>query len=72
MPIDPKDRLESRLRAQVRQRDLVLRKARYRNPEVPGYGGFMLIDASTNVVVLGSHPYLYSATLEEVDAYLRE
>jgi hypothetical protein len=30
----------------------------------------MLIDAELNCVVLGSDPYLYSATLEAVDAYL--
>jgi hypothetical protein len=50
----------------------MLCKARYRNPEVPGYGGFMLVDASTNVVVFGSHPHLFSATLEDIDAYLSE
>jgi hypothetical protein len=32
----------------------------------------MLIDGTMNCVVLGSHPYLYSATLEDIDASLRE
>jgi hypothetical protein len=65
-------RRESRLRSCARRRGLILKKCRYRNPETLGYGGFMLVEASMNYVVLGSHPYLYSATLEEIAACLSE
>ena len=65
-------RLETRLHARAKRRSLMLRKCRCRNPDALGFGGFMLIDAETNGVVLGSYPYPYSATLEDIDASLRE
>lgn len=63
-------RNEALVRARASRRGHLVKKCRSRNPEVPGFGGFMLVDARTNVIVLGGHPYAYSATIEDIDDYL--
>ena len=65
----PETRYEARVRRRARGVGYVVRKCRSRNPERLGFGGYMLIDASLNVIVFGGHPYAYSATIEDIDAY---
>ena len=63
---------ESNIRARVRRRDLRVQKCRSRNPQLPSFGMYRVIDPYTTYVVFGAHPHNYSATLDEIDDCLRE
>jgi hypothetical protein len=60
---------ESRVRSLARRRGYVVRKSRQWKhvPNLDNFGDYMLCDARTNFVVLGSR---FDATLEDIDAYL--
>jgi hypothetical protein len=47
-------------------------KSRTRDENRLDHGGFMLIDVRNNAAVIGAHPFAYSASLEEIEAWLRE
>jgi hypothetical protein len=66
------DRTNARYEARARawRAGSIVRKCRSRNPELPGFGGFMLIDAWTNSIVLGADGWAYSASIEDIDDYL--
>lgn len=51
---------------------LVLRKSRRRDPRATDYGGWMLVDARTNVVELGGTPFAFCASLDDVEKYLTD
>jgi hypothetical protein len=61
---------EARLRRLARKSDLRLVRSRSRNPDLPQYGGYGLVDPFRNAWVYGSHPHAFSATLEDVEAWL--
>lgn len=61
---------ENRLRRMAERQGLKVSRSRRRDPRALDYGGYMLTDASTNGVVLGGSPIAYSATLDEIEAYL--
>jgi hypothetical protein len=61
---------ENRLRRVAERRGMILQKSRRRDPKAIDFGGYMLIDAETNGAILGSSPVAYSATLDEVEAWL--
>lgn len=63
---------EFAIRARARRMGLFVQRCRSRNPRLPSFGMYRVIDPDRNRVVFGAHPHDYSATLEEVDAYLRE
>jgi hypothetical protein len=63
---------ENRARRTAERRGYRLIKSRLRDKEAPGYGGYMLIAAFGNLVMLGGSPYSFSATIEDVEAYLNE
>jgi hypothetical protein len=46
-------------------------KSRTRDENRLDHGGFMLIDVRNNAAVIGAHPFAYSASLEEIEAWLR-
>jgi hypothetical protein len=48
----------------------VLRKSRRRDTRALDYDGYMLVEPFRNVPVLGYTPYAFSATLDDVEAYL--
>ena len=50
----------------------VLNKSRSRDPNVPSYRRYMLIDAERNFGVPGGHLFAYSADLEEIRDWLKE
>lgn len=71
MSKDP--RREARIRRAASKSNLIVRKSRYRHPELKAFmGGYMLVDAADNAAVLGAHPNAYSANLDDIEAYLRE
>jgi hypothetical protein len=64
MPIN-----EANTRRRARRRGYCIRKSRQRKhlPNVDNRGEYMLVDASANMIVLGSR---YDATLEDIDKFL--
>jgi hypothetical protein len=38
--------------------------------EAIGFGGYMLVQVDINAAIVGGHPYAYSATLEDIEAFL--
>ena len=65
------DAQEQRLRRKAaRHFNLRLERSRIRNPDALGYGGYMLIDIYGNYVVQGGDGYAYSATIDQIEAYL--
>jgi hypothetical protein len=65
---------ENRLRRMAERQGLQIAKSRRRDVRAVGYGGFMLIDASTNGIVWGGDWQLpdgcYALDLDDVEAYL--
>jgi hypothetical protein len=51
---------------------LAIQKCRLRNPQYPSFTKYRVIDPFRNCIVFGGHPHDYSATLDEIDAFLRE
>jgi hypothetical protein len=61
---------ENRLRRMAKRQGLTVLKSRRRDPRAIDYGGYMLVDARTNLVVAGGSPHPYSLDLDEVEAHL--
>jgi hypothetical protein len=64
--------MENRIRRVAQRRGLKVSKSRRRDPKALDFGGYMLVDIASNSVVLGGSPIAYSATIQEIDAYLNE
>src|SRR5690349_17077676 len=67
-PLDTTPAAAARLRRTLRKHGLYLAKSRSRTPEVPGYGGYWVVD-DTNRVVFGAHPYAFSASLTDINEW---
>ena len=63
---------ENRLRRMAERRGFRLQKSRRRDQGAIGFGGYMLVDAHKNHAVLGGTSFAYSASLDDVEAYLNE
>ena len=63
---------EDRLRRMAQRRGFRIVKSRRRDPRANDYGGRMIVDARTNAVVAGGHPYAYNLTINEVEEYLND
>jgi hypothetical protein len=61
---------ENRLRRMAQRQGLRIEKSRRRDPRAVDYGGYMLIEASRNELVLGASHHAYDATLDEIESYL--
>ncbi|MBN9053121.1 MAG: hypothetical protein J0H80_04940 [Rhizobiales bacterium] len=61
---------ENKLRRMAERQGMILQKSRRRDPRAIDFGGYMLVDAKTNAVVMGADPNAYSATIEQVEAWL--
>jgi hypothetical protein len=62
--------LERRIRRLVVRRGLSMLVAQKPDPKVRAHGGYMLRDDATRAVVFGDKGYAFSATLEEIEAFL--
>jgi hypothetical protein len=62
--------IERRVRRLAQRRGWSLLVARRRNPQIDAHGGYMLRNDGTGAIVFGNAVYEYSATLEEVEAFL--
>jgi hypothetical protein len=61
---------ERRIKRACARRGLHLMTAQKPDKQVAAHGGYMLRDAGTMTIVLGDKGYLFSADLDEVEAYL--
>lgn len=61
---------EVKLRREVARDGNVLRKSRVRNPLHPTYGGYMIVDPSTNIPLAGGDGFGFSLSLDDVEAWL--
>ena len=64
--------MERRVRRLGRPFGVSLLVAQKRNPKIEAHGGYMLRDDETSAIVFGNKGYEFSATLEEVEAFLNE
>ena len=63
---------ENRLRRIAERRGFLIQKSKRRDPKAIDFGGYMLIDARTNSVVLGATSFAFSADLDEIEDYLNK
>lgn len=61
---------EIKIRRRAARRGLRVVKSRSRTFDCPSYGGFMVVDPTDSVVVLGSEGFAYSAGLDEIELFL--
>ncbi|MFH5825013.1 hypothetical protein [Georgenia sp. AZ-5] len=62
---------EQRVRRAAEHQRLRLSRSRRRDTRAVDYGKYTLTDVDTGAVVFGGpEPYMYSATLDEVEEYL--
>ena len=64
--------MERRVRRMGRPFGVSLLVAQKRNPKIEAHGGYMLRDDDTFEIVFGNAGYDFSATLDEVEAFLEE
>jgi hypothetical protein len=69
MSENPRTR-EMRIRRMAGRQRLELRSSRRRDPYASDFGKFMLVD-DQGMPVFGHEPYKYSATLDEIETYLK-
>jgi len=61
---------ENRLRRMAARQGLLIRKSRRRDIHARDFNCAMLVDERTLKPVFGNKPYKFSATLDDVEAYL--
>ncbi|MBK8086086.1 MAG: hypothetical protein IPK28_20910 [Devosia sp.] len=64
--------MERRVRRLGRPFGVSLLVAQKRNPKIEAHGGYMLRDDETSAIVFGNKGYEFSASLDEVEAFLNE
>ena len=62
---------ENRLRRMASRQGYMLHKSRRRDERALDYGGYVLINSDSGVV-LGHTPHAYSADLDEIEHYLTD
>jgi hypothetical protein len=62
--------LERRVRRLAVRRGMSMLVARKPDPKVLAHGGYMLRDDDTGAIVFGEAGYAFSATLDEIEAFL--
>lgn len=70
--LDNDELREDRLQRMARHMGLSLQKNRCKDPKVPSFGGYLLIDPSRDMVVVGDSPFPYCANLDEIELFLTE
>lgn len=61
---------ERRIRRVAQRRGLSLLTAKKRNPKIDAHGGYMLRDDDSFAIVFGDRGYEFSASIEEIEAFL--
>ncbi len=63
---------EARLRRMLHRRGLKLLKSRRRDPKALDYGGYMVANLVSGVVVFGETPHSFCWTLDNVEKFLAD
>ena len=63
---------EARARRAVRRHGCELEKSRSRNPALPDFGTYWIVNPCNNTIVASSWPPEVGLTLDEVEAWLAE
>jgi hypothetical protein len=66
------NRKAARFRRILARRGMSLVKSKRRNPQAFDYGGFMIVDISTNAVVAGADPLPFCMSIDDVEAWLKD
>jgi len=61
---------ERRFRRLVQQRGCTLKKNRVPDPARAGHGGYMIIDPTSDLPVMGHMPFPFSMSLDQVEGWL--
>ncbi len=61
---------EARARRLATRFDVRVLKSRSRNPDVLGFGGYVIVDPFSNLGILGFDPWAYSSSIEDVEEWL--
>ena len=61
---------ENRARRVLSRRGFVLYKSRRRDKNAPDYGGYMICEDYSNIVVSGCTNFAYSDSLVDVEAFI--
>jgi hypothetical protein len=69
MPSSERNR-EVQIRRMAARQFLTMSKSRRRDPYAADFGRFMLLDKD-GLPILGHEPFEYSATLDEIEAFLK-
>lgn len=62
--------IERRIRRRLSKYNLDLLKAQKPSPKAIAHGGYKLRDSETGKIVFGEASYEFSASLEDIEAYL--
>jgi hypothetical protein len=54
----------------AQRQGLRLEKSRRRDPRAIGYGGYMLIEVKSHLVMYGDNPFIYCCNLDDIAWYL--
>ena len=61
---------EKRFRRLVHKHGCTLKKNRVRDPARPGHSGYMIVDRSSDLPVIGHMPFPFSMDLDQVEGWL--
>jgi hypothetical protein len=67
-----KTAMERQVRRLAQRQGLSLLIAQKRNARIDAHGGYMLRDDESFAIVFGNRSYEFSASLEEIEAFLAE
>jgi hypothetical protein len=67
---DNKQIREGNLQRMAQRMGFSLQKNRCRDPKIPSFGGYLLIDLESDLVAVGDSPFPYSASLDDIEEYL--
>jgi hypothetical protein len=65
-------RRERRCRYALSKLDLCLCKSRTRDTNAANYGGYMIVDASTNIVFAGGDPIPFFLSIDNVEELIKK
>ena len=68
--LDSDELREVQLHRLAKRKGLSLQKNRCKDSKMPSFGGYLLIDPSRDMVVIGDSPFPYCANLDEIENYL--
>jgi hypothetical protein len=63
---------ERRYRRLVQKHGCALKKNRVRNPAEPGHGGYMIVDRTSALPVMGHMPFPFAMNLDQVEGWLSQ